>query len=573
MSRDENLRLRPGPPKKGDTRVQGFLGQALAAAHKAGGPARSANGRGWFGRGRVAALRTGVPSGRRVVVKARVVRMARVGGGLGPHLAYLKRDGVDRSGAPGRLFDALDDAEGGGVDGVAFADRCADDRHHFRFIVAPEDAAELADLRVFTRELMAQAEVDLGTRLDWVAVDHWNTAHPHVHILVRGRADDGADLVIARDYIREGLRDRGERLVNLELGPRSEREIASALDRDVQAPGWTRLDQALVRDQIRGDGVIDLRPDPDRPGTDLATRAKRARLDRLAALGLADQTRAGRWTVAPAAEPTLRALAREAVVAERLHKALPAPGDRILAPGSGERDTPVMGRLLARGLDDELKGTAYAVVDGVDGRLHHIALPDLTAASDAPVGAVVERRLLPGVEGRPPRPILAVRSDLDLAAQVGAEGATWLDRRLVARDTGGLAATGFGREVAEAVDRRRDHLRAQGLITGQGAATRVAPDLIATLRARELASTATRLAAETGLPHRPAAEGETVSGVVRRRLDLASGRFAMIDDGLGFQLVPWASTLERDLGRSVRGVVGPGGGVDWRAGRGRGPGR
>ncbi len=91
----------------------------------------------------------------------------------------------------------------------------------FRFIVSPEDAAALDDLRATTRELMAQAEKDLGTRLDWVAVDHWNTEHPHVHVLVRGVDDQGRDLIIDRDYIGQGMRQRAEALVALELGPRT----------------------------------------------------------------------------------------------------------------------------------------------------------------------------------------------------------------------------------------------------------------------------------------------------------------------------------------------------------------
>lgn len=101
------------------------------------------------------------------------------------------------------------------------------DRHHFRFIVSPDDA-ELSDLKTFTRDLMAQAQRDLGSRLDWVAVDHWNTEHPHVHIIVRAGADDGQDLVISRDYIKEGMRARAEALVTRELGLRSSRTSAGS---------------------------------------------------------------------------------------------------------------------------------------------------------------------------------------------------------------------------------------------------------------------------------------------------------------------------------------------------------
>ena len=121
---------------------------------------------------------------------------------LSAHLAYLRRDGVTKDGNPARMFGA----EGDDVDHKAFVEQCDEDRHHFRFIVAPEDAAELTDIRAFTRDLMADAECDLGTRLDWVAVDHWNTEHPHVHVIVRGRTEAGKDLVISRDCIREGMR-------------------------------------------------------------------------------------------------------------------------------------------------------------------------------------------------------------------------------------------------------------------------------------------------------------------------------------------------------------------------------
>jgi type IV secretory pathway VirD2 relaxase len=112
-------------------------------------------------------------------------------------------------------------------------------------IISPEDAAELSDLRSFTRDLMADAERVLDTKLDWVAIDHWNTDNPHVHLLIRGRADDGKDLVISRAYISQGFRDRAAERVTFELRPRSELEIRSALEREVEAERWTSLDRAL----------------------------------------------------------------------------------------------------------------------------------------------------------------------------------------------------------------------------------------------------------------------------------------------------------------------------------------
>src|SRR6202012_5270146 len=101
------------------------------------------------------------------------------------------------------------------ADGRAFIERGREDRHQFRFIVAPEDSVEMSDLRGFTRDLMRQMENDLGTKLDWVAVDHHNTGHPHTHVVVRGRDDLGQDLVIARDYVAHGMRERAAEIVTL----------------------------------------------------------------------------------------------------------------------------------------------------------------------------------------------------------------------------------------------------------------------------------------------------------------------------------------------------------------------
>jgi len=185
MSRRDDFFVRPGRIRSTRApRTKPFLAQALQAAQKAGGLSRGGGSRGGgFGRGRAASLaatRLLQGRGRGAMVKARVVRRMRSPGGLRAHIGYLRRDGVTRDGSPGRLFDAVGDD----ADGRAFAERCEDDRHHFRFIVSPDEASELGSLRSFTRELMDQASRDLGKRLDWVAIDHWNTEHPHIHILL-----------------------------------------------------------------------------------------------------------------------------------------------------------------------------------------------------------------------------------------------------------------------------------------------------------------------------------------------------------------------------------------------------
>ena len=578
-TRDDDLRVRPGPIRHGNQgakRPKTFVGEVMRAAKKAGhrgntfGRSGGSAGRSTFGRGRRAALSLSARSrGRRVVVMTRIVRHQGSkfrSAPLSRHVAYLKREGVTRDGADARMFDARSND----ADTRAFAERCEDDRHHFRFTVSPEDAAEMADLRAFTRELMADAERDLGTKLDWVGVDHWNTDNPHIHVLVRGRADDGADLVISRDYIKQGFRDRAAERVTLELGPRTEQEIRTALEKEVEADRWTSLDRSLRDISDEGGGVVDLRPGGE--GEDPELRLMIGRAGKLERLGLAEQIGSARWELKPGLEPALRDLGIRGDIIKTMHRAMTGAGHvpdvTSFALHGNQPAKPVLGRLVARGLHDELKGSAYAVVEGVDGRTHHLTFPDLDVTGDARPGAIVESRSYEDGGGRQ-RLSLATRSDLPIEAQITAPGATWIDRQLLAKDSS-LSGGGFGAEVREAMDGRIDHLVELGLARRQGQRVIFARDLIDTLRRRELEEATSRLSTETGLAYRPSSEGEHVSGVYRMRVTLASGRFAMIDDGMGFQLVPWRPALEQELGRQVGGVIAPSGNVDWSFGRKRG---
>ena len=576
MSGEDDFRIRPGRIRS--TRAQSarpFIAQALAAAHKAGGSVSrkgriGPGNRSRFGRGQRAAVQANrllTARSRGAVIKARVVRHGGRNAPLGTHLNYLRREGVTRDGEKAHLFGP----GGEEVDAKDFAGRCEDDRHHFRFIVSPDDALEMSDLRGFTRDLVSQMEKDLGTSLDWAAVDHWNTEHPHVHLIVRGVRDDGENLVISRDYIKEGMRDRARDLITQELGPRTDLDIRRGLERQIETERWTDLDRQLARDSYRT-GIVDLAPHPDRRPDEFHA-LKVGRLRKLERLGLADEIGPGQWTISETAEATLRELGERGDIIKRIHRGLTERGiergaaSYVLAAES--IDDPIVGRLVERGLDDELKGTAYAVVDGVDGRTHHIRLRDLDAAGDSAPGSIVELRRFDDARGQR-RVALAVRSDLDISAQVTATGATWLDRQAIAREPAALGGGGFGAEVRDAMDRRAEHLIEQRLAERQGRSVIFSRNLIDTLRQRELDALAERVTAETGRPFSKAGAGAYVAGTYRQRFALASGRFAMIDDGLGFQLVPWTPSLERQLGQHVSGVARNDGGVDWSFGRKRG---
>ena len=474
---------------------------------------------------------------------------------LSTHIAYLQREGTTRDGSPARMFDA----SGERADQRAFAERCEGDRHHFRIIVSPEDAAELTDLRAFTRNLAGQMEADLGTGLDWVAVDHWNTDNPHVHMLVRGVTDTGQDLVIARDYISHGLRSRAEELATIELGPRQEQMIARSLEKDVVAERWTGLDAAL---RLAADetGQVDLLPGRSGQDDPKIRRLLVARAQQLVAMGLAEPDGSARWQIAQSAEQRLRDLGKRGDIIRTLHQALGEHSAGRAADSfvieSDQLTTPIVGRLVAKGLHDELAGTAYAVIDVTDGRTHHVRFPSLTAIEDSPaIGGIVELRKVGTAKDSKPTLVLATRSDFDIAHQINAPGATWLDHRLIDRSASTMNNAGFGAETLKALDERIDHLVREGVATRFGERVVFAPALLNTLRRRELDAVGGRLSQETGVTYRAVVNGEKVAGTCRQRLTLSSGRFAMIDNGLSFSLVPWSKNLERQLGRHASGVI------------------
>jgi type IV secretory pathway VirD2 relaxase len=576
---DDDFEIRPGRIRNrssGQSKERTLKSQLRALANRSGHAGRasrsgSRRGNGRLARGRIASLRaTSRASQRRVIVKARIVRHRGsrfTAAPLAQHLTYLKRDGVTRDGKDADLFGS----GGGSVDGGAFAERCADDRHHFRFIVSPEDATELADVRTFTRELLTDMEKDLGTGLDWVAVDHWNTDNPHIHILVRGRADDGRDLVIDRSYISEGMRARAEQRVTMELGARTEQDIDRTLSREVLADRWTSLDRRLrsIGDELGG--VVDLRPDPHR-AVNPTNQHLIGRATKLERMGLADRISPGCWRLKPGLEASLRDLGTRGDIIKTMHLAMTGQGiaaePNRFAMHDGAAPDPVVGRLVERGLHNELTGQAYAVVDGADGRVHHLKFSDIDMTGDAAPGGIVELRTWTDRRGRE-QSSLWTHSDLDLAGQERARGSTWLDKQLIASQPLTLGA-GFGSEIEAAKVRRLEHLESEGLAQRRGDRFVLSRNLLGTLRERDLAEAGASLSREHNLPYRQGRPHGDVSGVYRGRVQLASGRFAMIDDGLGFSLVPWSKQLDRHLGQYVSGNTRSSGGIEWTLGRSRG---
>jgi type IV secretory pathway VirD2 relaxase len=392
-------------PRLGGMRARGkgkpackFLHRVLAAANLArgGAPGRARKsgftgsriGRG-AGVGRVLSARDRYAAfrQRRVIVKMRPVTLGGKGfEGARAHMRYVERDGTTRDGGRGRLYGADTDK----VDREAWLAKAKGDRHQFRIIVSPEDGLEYEDLKPLTRRLMARVEEDLGTTLDWVAVDHHNTGHPHSHIIVRGKDERGKDLIIARDYVTHGMRERACELVDLDLGPRTDDAIEQRLRAEVGQDRLTSIDRALIRE-----ADADVLVSAESHGAfDQAIRM--GRLRKLERLGLATQHGASHWRLAPDLAETLRRMGERGDIICTMQRAYAARGnapamvDQVIYDPAAPDARPLVGRILQRGLSDEYADRHYLIVEATDGRSHYVEIGIGEGIEPQPTGAIVK---------------------------------------------------------------------------------------------------------------------------------------------------------------------------------------
>jgi type IV secretory pathway VirD2 relaxase len=637
---------------KGGKKAKRFLHQVLAATALAGGVgAKKKSGftGARLGRGasvaRIMASRDRLSGyrSRRGIIKARIVRLG--GKGLAnahAHLRYVERDGTTRDGDPAQLYSRDNDD----ADGKAFLERGQGDRHQFRFIVSAEDGDLYDDLKPLTRNLMQQVEKDLGTKLDWVAVDHFNTGHPHSHIILRGVDDRRKDLIIARDYLGAGMRTRLEQIVERDLGPRTTLEIENRLRQDISAERLTSTDRALMRDMDSEREVTSQHRDP------MFQSLRAGRLQRLEQMGLAGGMGGGRWKLAEDLDVKLRALGDRGDIIKTLNHTLKAkgleraPSTQRLHTLAGSIDKPITGRMVARGLSDEYRDRHYLIVDGLDGAVHYVDIGKGDAVAPIPKDAIVEvtprnsgvrvvdqtiamvaaanegrydidahlahdpsaserfaeshvrrleamRRAGSGVEHAADgswtiapdhldrvaayeaklakeRPVIVKTvSSLSLEKQHRFDGATWLDQQLAGDAPTPVYNAGFGKEVKKALTQRRQWLQSQGLgETGELGLWKPSPNMLDTLRRRELLRVAGQLSSELGLNFVESRNGDRIEGTVKRHVDLAQGRFALIEKSREFTLVPWRDVLEKQIGKQVGGIMRDSG-VSWTIGHGR----
>jgi len=577
---------------------------------------------------------------RRVIVKFSLAKMQ--GNGVKifkAHMDYVARESAAQENEKGGLYNAMEPE----ADADGFAQRCKNDRHYFKIIVSPEDGKDIADLTRFSRDLMIEVQRDMDTKLEWVAADHYDTGRPHSHIILRGVRDDGKDLVIPREYISYGMRDRAEHLATLELGPVTQVDVAKKLAVMTRQERFTTIDKDLLYEAT--ENVINL-SEIKQDGSDWSQRFKIWRVKHLARMGLAEKLGRGKWKLDKSLERTLRRMGDRGDILKARHKAMsmngverPSRREPIYDPLAGDAK-PITGRVLKVGIFDDVNDRSFIVLDTLQGEAifvetgkeanisdiqadmivtvrpqtfepkssdytideiaskrggvyspsaHEVADPK---ASEAYIQAHIRRleamrrsghaeRNKDGTWQVPPdylrrarkfertnsagKPVyINLNSRLNLSKSTEVIGRTWLDEELLSANSA-VSREGFGIDVEKAKIDRMAFLKSQQLLGNSGAITK---DTLSQLESLDLKAAGEALSQEFDKPFVEAPTTGPLSGIFKKTIERPSGKYAMIEKSREFTLVPWRETMDRNLGRSIRGVIS-GQTISWHLSKGR----
>jgi len=327
---------------------------------------------------------------QRVVVKGRFVNLNTKGGvkGVFRHVRYLERDGVSKEGERGEVF-----TKEGKLDThtlKAEVQEWAKDRHYWRFIVSPEFGSKL-DLNEFATDLIEGLEGDLNSKLKCFFVPHYNTDKPHLHLIIRGKREDGTDLILPRDYVANGIRELAERIVTRKLGPRFEKDILQQQRTEVKQERFVTLDRISLYLARKNGGLLDLRIRPKGIGGEKRD-LRIARLKFLKELGLSNEVKPGIWTMRENSEEVLRMLGTRGDVIKTMHSIdFGTNKDLIFLNDSACNYAPITLRIIHIGLADELNDSRYFLAEGLDGKAYHVDLKKISrrGAGEERVGDII----------------------------------------------------------------------------------------------------------------------------------------------------------------------------------------
>ena len=338
---------------------------------------------------------------------------SRVAGQWRAHGKYLARDSATRQ--SGRKAGFSDHSDAVDVAETLDSWQAAGDERVFKLILSPEFGERL-DLPRLTREVLTQMEIDLSRKLEWCAVVHTNTEHPHVHVALRGLSG-GQPLRLPRAYVQSGIRTAAEDLCTAQLGYRTELDAIAAEKREIAEQRFTSLDRTITRLAGAGDRVpaapcpvgLTVTVPNSSAGASETERARahhlRARLQQLQTMGLAQAQGDGLFLVRNDFAAVLKAMQR-AQDRQRLlqqHGSLLSDPRLPMVVTSIRKTAALDGRVLVHGEEDS--GRLYLLLEGTDARVHYVNhTAEITAAWSGgklrPNSFVQFQRLF-GDDGRP----------------------------------------------------------------------------------------------------------------------------------------------------------------------------
>jgi len=578
---------------------------------------------------------------RRVIVKVNLVRMGAQGYATQKlHVDYIKRDGAALEGEKGHVYSK----DQFFADSDEFVENGKNDRHQFRVILSPEDGKDIGDLTTFTKNFMAQMERDLKTKLDWVAANHYDTANPHTHIVIRGKRDNGKDLVITKKYISYGMRGAAEDLATRELGPVTQIDVAKKLALQIRQERLTSIDRDLLA--MAENNIVNLN-EIKQDGSEWSQRFKYWRVKHLARMGLAEKTGWGKWRLDDNLERTLRRMGERGDILKAYHRKLsqsklerPVYGDPIYDPVDSLAK-PITGKVISKGVLDDVNDKSFVILDTTYGEAVIIETGRAANIVDVEAGMIVKagpqiyspktsdytiaeiaskhggiyspsahemsdpsareefikahlRRLeamrraghaVRNSDGswKIPKDYLKRASAFEMSRGFGNPvaldivsrdalkdlpkiiGKTWLDTELMSAQSN-TASSGFGQDTEDAKLKRLQFLRSQNVISRDG---RVTQETLATLENMDLDRAGESLSAQMNKPYERAPESGRISGTYTRAVNRPSGKYAVIENSKEFTLVPWRATMDRNLGKSISGLV-KGQAISWTLTKGIG---
>jgi hypothetical protein len=240
----------------------------------------------------------------------------------------------------------------------------------WKFIISPE-FGDRADLQRLTRDVMLSVDEDLGGSLEWVAVVHRNTEHPHVHVALRGLTADGKALRLGRDYVKRGVREIAEEFCTRQLGFRTTLDAVEAERREIPGTRFTSLDRIILRNSEAGENGFAFKP-PAEKGRAQENHVS-ARLIALSRMGLAERAGDGSWLIRSDTEQVLRAMQR----AGDRQKTLFAHGELVsdkrlpCQAVDWQQTALVEGRVLVHG-EEEHSGKNYLLLESTAAKVYYM---------------------------------------------------------------------------------------------------------------------------------------------------------------------------------------------------------